>query len=149
MLYEIINMSDKYTIDCPDTEIATAACVVIGNGQYAFQPLEGNPLPDVPLFIFGVDEKFIKEHCNGQTFEQMFDKVMTTRKDELASALDSVHIGGAEDRKTYPDEKQRTQAHDARRSSMNDIGRRAWALARKLRGSTETVDDTPQQVFVG
>ncbi len=156
MLYNIVNPSDGYTIDCPDLEIATIACCLLGRGQYAFEPLEDSGV-SVPLFLFGGVEAFCAEHFK-QPFETVREWVMAHRTEDLAAALDSVIIGRyAEDRQIFyesaPTERDlfeiyRFAYHDRRRSSLNDIGGRAYAMAAKLRaGAANPVVPAPQQVF--
>lgn len=156
-LFEIINMSDAYTIDCPDLDIAFAACVLLGNGQYAFEPLDSNSLSSVPIFIFGGHDEWCHMHCGGATADDVLARVMNTRKTDLADALDSVLIGSARDRAVFdamvadmtPDQrvKARVAWHDKKLSSMNNIGQRAYGAATALRVGKAEMSAAPQQVF--
>lgn len=159
MLYEIVNPSDAYTIDCPDLEVAAVACCLLGGGQYAFEPIDGNTLPPVPIFLFGGSKEFFHEQF-GADFESVMASVQASRALELALALDSTLIGSLSDRKAFlgiaprPDdvryETARHKWHDAKRSSMNDIGARAYKMAARLRSGVEHAGlAVPQQVFRG
>jgi hypothetical protein len=153
-LYNIVNMSDRYTIRCPDHAVAFVACAILGNGQYAFEPLEG-PDPEVPLFILGGAEQWVAKHFNGQTVESVVGQVMHERPLELADAFDSVVIG---DRAAFEEATKETAGetflaaravwHATHRTSLNDIGGRAYRTAEKLRANhPKPVEAAPQQVF--
>jgi len=68
-------------------------------------------------------------------------------KTAIADALASVRIGRRRDRlaeaaatkymSAEGAERYRAEIHDRRRSSLNDIGNRAWQLAKRLRGDQE------------
>lgn len=158
MLYEIVNPSDSYTIDCPDLAIATIACCLLGGGQYGFVPSDGGV--EVPLFLFGGVEAFCAEHFK-QPFEMVREGVLRDRAAALAEAFDSVLIGRDPDARaafyaSVPADATReafvalrAQYNDARRTSMNDIGARAYALAAKVRAGypAGALPTAPRQVF--
>ena len=98
MLYEIINMSDPYTIEAKSLDVAFIACMFLGEGQYALRALQDGG-EDVPLFLFGGCEKWCVEHLS-EEFEAVVNRVMTdeAKRTELADCLDSCLIGHAEDR---------------------------------------------------
>jgi hypothetical protein len=157
MLYEIINMSDAYTIEAKDLELAFVACVLLGSGQYAFEPLQDEGVK-VPFFMFGGVDEFCQKHFS-KSSGAVLDGVMEIRNEELAECLESCLIGGKSNRQTYFDglaliddpakrEQWRNSWHDERRSSLNDIGGRAYEMAEKLRAKTKNpVVAAPQQVF--
>jgi hypothetical protein len=140
VLFEIINPSDAYTIEAPDLSIAGAACVLLGNGQYAFKQVDGDA--EVPLFLFGGHDEWFREHCDG-SLDDTLGRVMKDRRAELADCLDSTLIGTQADREEFhaltasveAEERARLRAerHDKRRSSLNDIGARAYRMAAALR----------------
>jgi hypothetical protein len=137
-IYEIINPSDHYTIECPDTEIAFAACVLLGNGQYAFDPLDETGVK-IPIFIFGGHDGWCKATLNAST-DDVLDRCLGERRAALADAMDSVIIGNraaffaiAPPVGTPEFVAARAKWHDIHRSSLNDIGKRAYAYADKLR----------------
>lgn len=159
MLYEIINMSDAYTIEAKDLELAFVACILLGSGQYAFQPLEDEGT-GVPIFMFGGIDEFCQKHFS-KSAGAIMDGVMELRSQELADCLDSCLIGGRENRQTYFDgleliddpvkrETWKKKWHDERRSSLNDIGGRAYEMAKKIRDkAANPIVQAPTQVFAG
>lgn len=137
---------------------------MLGRGQYAFDEYRdensSSDIPitpaNVPIMIFGADE-FCQAKF-GVAANELYTRVKNARAEELAAALDSVLIGDERARQLFDiaaqfftkDEMEtaRQQWHDKRRSSLNDIGARAWAMARRLRGEGVPVMPAPQQIFV-
>lgn len=154
MLYNVINMSDRYTIDCPDLEIAFVCCALLGEGQYAFEPIEGDG-PAVPMFLTGGSStRWVAEHFDGKTVDDIFTHVTRERRGELADALDSIVISDREEfqRRTAGlsgDDflAARAKWQDERRSSMNNIGGRAYRAAAQMRKDLPLTDRAPRQVF--
>ncbi len=159
MLYEIVNPSDPYTIEAKTLDVAFVACVFLGSGRYAFAPLEEG-VKYIPMFMFGGSEKWCREHFS-ESLESVVDRVTTdpAKRAELAECFESCLIGDLRDRTEYHKwqsliddpakrEKLRTERHDARRSSMNDIGGRAYEIAANLRaGAKNVLVAAPRQVF--
>ena len=156
MLYEISNPSDSYTIEAKSLDVAFVACILLGNGQYAFEALEDGA-EDIPLFMFGGHDAWSQKHFVKKT-EDVLMQVTSGKLMELADCFDSCLIGRPSDRKTYlagleliddPAKREiwRARWHDVRRSSMNDIGGRAYAMAKKLREGELKQEPVPQQVF--
>lgn len=153
MIYKIVNMSDPYTIECPDLEIATVCCVLLGRGEYEFLNVTDPAKPSVPMFMFG-SEEFSKEHFHGMSINRVVHLALANRPHDVANALDSVIIG---DRKLYEKAVEfvkselrksfREQFHDQVRSSMNDIGRRAWQMAEDIRNGRLPLQPVQRQVF--
>jgi hypothetical protein len=150
MLYEIINPSDPYTIEAQSLDVAAVACLFLGRGQYAFDPIGGDNSPEVPMFMFGGTDEWCLEHFN-ESFESVVNRVTKEKAVELAECLESCLIGKAADRETYragmeliDDPKKREQWREKwledRRSSMNNIGARAYAMAEKLRAGARRGD---------
>jgi len=76
----------------------------------------------------------------GRTFEQSITYASEECTDELCACLASVMIGGVENRRAAEELLKRTgtpqtylsalyKMHDAKRTSVNDIGRTAWGMA--------------------
>lgn len=136
MEYELINPSDPYTFIAEDSE--TAALVVFSlSPAYGAHPKdEGNE--GVPIFIFGGGAEWYRE-----TFGRTPDEGLLAKKNAVADALDSMMLGGFEDRKRYhaaldsitdPEKKEKFIAEwQDGRSSLNDIGTFAHALAKRIR----------------
>jgi hypothetical protein len=158
MLYEIINMSDKYTIEADSLDVATVACLFLGQGQYAFEPIGDKSAESVPMFMFGGTEEWCQKHFK-ESLEALVDRITERESVKLATCLESCLIGGAADRETYaaglkliddPKKREtwRNKWLEDRRSSMNNIGARAFTMAAKLRqGSKNPLVEAPQQVF--
>lgn len=155
MIYDIANPSDAYTMKTDDEEAAVLACMFLGEGQYALTDERGEQV--CPFFMFGGDPDTFMLKKYGRTLKAAID----AKRAEFADALDSVLIGSMEDRKDYeeaialmtPENAATFEAsrHDKRRTSMNNIGRRAKALAKHLRKPDATQDarelQAPRQVF--
>ena len=77
MLYEIVNMSDPYTIEAKSLDVAAVACAILGSGQYQFNPLEEGG-ETIPFFMFGGQDEWCRKHFS-ETFEQL---VIRVRKDK-------------------------------------------------------------------
>lgn len=138
MIYEISNPSDAYTLVCDDFKVAAAAVLLLGEGHYGLKPLDHNA-PGVPIFIFGGADAWLKE--NG--LDPLGDFIDAHRL-AIAACLESEMIGDASDRATFTKmldaisssedrERARLAYHDERRSSLNNIGKRARAIAKRLR----------------
>lgn len=137
MVYEIINPSDAYTMKSDDPVAACCACLFLGEGRYALRDKEGESV--CPLFILGGDPAaWFRD-----TFGITLDDAMASKRIAVADALDSVLIGGFAAREEVESaielmqpedaEKWMAKRHDDRRSSMNDIGKRAKVLAKFFR----------------
>ena len=158
MLYELVNMSDRYTFKADTLDTAAVVTILLGNGQYSAKPLDDETAQGVPFFMFGGGEEWFNKEC-GHTIEETVKQFVTGRRGpELVAALRSVLIG---DRAEYEEtvvlisEDKRVAWTKARHnrlcSSINDIGKRALQLADRLeKGSAAPAPDpTPAQVFVG
>lgn len=159
MLYEIINMSDPYTIEADSLDAAFVACLFLGRGQYAFEPITEGAEP-IPMFMFGGTEEWCEKHFK-ESLEAVITRMTTIQSFDLVKCLESCLIGKAVDRETYnaglqliDDPKKRETWREKwledRRSSMNNIGARAFKMARNLReGVKNPLVKAPQQVFAG
>ena len=162
MLYEIVNPSDPYTILAESLDVAFVACLFLGNGHYAFDPLQEGGVK-IPLFLFGGTEgreAWCQEHLH-EPFEAVLKRVTTEplKVAELATCFESCLIGRFEERETYqagldliddPENRVawRVRWHDTRRSSLNDIGNRAHEMAVRLRKKIPgPLVPAPPQVF--
>lgn len=154
--YVIANPSDPYTICADDLAVAAVACWLLGSGHYAFTNVE-DPKDEVPIFLFGGQDAWTKEKFD-MNAEGLIKDVLANKREALIACLDSTLIGRPSDRASYekgleliddPDKRKawRDHWHDERRSSLNDIGGRAYDLAERLR-QPPTVDQIDQGVLV-
>ena len=137
IICEIINPSDPYTIVGERFDVLAVATLILGNGQWA---LSGDAdVHEMPIFLFGGHEPWLAKHGIND-LGAFIDAHLT----EIADALDSVLIGSRSERTSIEavlaaiddpaqQEKARAVWHDKKRSSMNDIGGRAYALAKRVR----------------
>lgn len=142
MIYDISNPSDPYTLKADDFATATAAVLLLGRGHYGLTSEDGTL--EVPLFLLGGSEAWLEEQ--GFTIPGLIDG----HELEIAQVLDSVLIGtfGARREvesalaKMSPEdgEKWLAERHERKRSSMNDIGAQAKAIAKTLRKKVEAAN---------
>jgi hypothetical protein len=126
MIYEIINPSDKYTMESNDKAAACAACLFLGEGKYALSDMDGNRV--LPILAFGnADPNEVMQDTCGITLTE----TVATKKPAIAAALRSVMIGDPSFRTLWKDASEETKAKylDENRSSMNNIAKRAQQLA--------------------
>jgi hypothetical protein len=157
LLYAIVNPSDAYTMTASSDLVAAVATLLVGEGAYMLKPLNGAGIEDrqnlVPLLIFGGDEAF-HEWCGKQGIADLGQWALD-HAEEVASALESVLIGSQSERvkmekvlACISDEKERAKAratyHDERRSSLNDIGRVAQSLAKRIRSRADKHKAAPE-----
>lgn len=137
MLFEIINPSDAYTVEAHDPELAALAVLLLGRGAFGVEDEAGETV--LPLLLFGGDP----DETLRNLFGRGLDEGMGARKAELPAVLRSVMIGSRQDREVaeaaleaIPSEEAKRafleKRHDKMRSSLNDIGGGAWALADRL-----------------
>lgn len=147
MIYSIHASQDPYTFVAPDAAIAFAVSACLGGGGYMMEPLEPGGIA-VPAFIGeGSTEKWC-QRTFGQSPADLVATITTARLGELADALESVCLGGVKDRaeltfalqglQPIARDRARGQWHDARRSSMNDLGRQAWRMGELFRQRVTT-----------
>lgn len=142
MLFDIVNPSDPYTMEASCLEVAAAAVCLLGQGKFALNELTGDKSGNVPAFLTGGhNEWFTKQF--GRDFEQSLNHVMATMQPELIKAFGSVFVGDVQYKRTFEEEAAKCDSeeefaallekrHDAKRTSMNDIGRQAWSMADAL-----------------
>jgi hypothetical protein len=131
MLWEVVNPSDSYTMEAESFEVAVLAALVMWEGRYSLQALTSET-PSMPLMLFRSVHDWVKETF-GKTVEEL---IRGTDRTKVAAACASVLLSkNAEDRKKYDGltEDEKIALHDKLRGSMNDIGRRAWAMAEGLK----------------
>ena len=133
MICRIINPSDPYTLKTDDFVLGAVAVAILGGGKYGLDGPEGRSTP----ILFGWDE-WLAEHVGD------VGEYIAANKAKLADVLDSVMIGPAAHRedveamlREIPEERRAAwlaERQDRHRTSLNDIGTAAYALAARLRG---------------
>lgn len=143
-LWEVINPSDRVTFRTDSLMVATYVTILLGGGKYASREIlpDGRHGLEVPLFLFGGVDQFCEENF-GVPWEQTEARLIADCLPEVIAALRSLIYGDLGDRKlieellaALPDDEARTarlvEWNDERRSSMNNIGGRAFAIADRL-----------------
>jgi len=115
--FEIINPSDPYIFDAPTREVATLAVAVLSD-MYGVREDQGEWTAG-PFTFMGKKEfaSWFREQFGAPDFEHRFDDL----RGEIGAALATVRIPGTT-----------RETHDDKRTSISDIGRRAWAVSAKL-----------------
>lgn len=140
-IYELINMSDPYTFEAPNIQVAGAAAVLLSTGFGAKRV--GDDVEESTPVLFGWDE-WLKE----QGIEKEW---IESHAREVADALDSFLIGSPASRQDVedmlaelPPKKRaawRARRQDRHRGSLNKIGERAYQLAAQLRTAADAKGD--------
>jgi len=131
ILYNLINPSDPYTFEAPDFEAAFLTVQVIFGTQYGAEVLHGGTDEDrVPVFILRSLNEFIRERFGVSRDE--FEASIPEKWDRLPPVLDTFCCGSREGFDALTIE-ERAARNDQRRTSLNDIGRRAFEAAARIR----------------
>ncbi len=115
-------------------EVAALVTFFLGEGSYGADQIDGDLR--VPVFLLGGSNEWIKETFGKDTA----DFIGGADPNQMADALDSLLIGGPSDRERFtkgialiedPHDRMRFKHEytDRKRGSMNNIDRRAAALA--------------------
>ena len=134
MIYELINPSDKCTLEAESLSIAAFSALVL-SPRYGVKNVEDED--DTFFAFFGAGEAFEEQWGPINDF---LDKHAT----EIANCLDTFAYVSAEERVQYvraleliddPEKRAvfRSEHDDRRRSSVNQICLAAWDVARQLR----------------
>lgn len=133
-VYEIINPSDKYTLLADEHTVACAAVLIVGDGWYGLRVYQKDDSLIMP--IMPAPEWITENVASGTTLKQFIED----KWESVADCLDSFVIG---DRNEYEASRRVAHPHlnpdfdakwhEKRRSSMNDIGKQAKAIAKKIR----------------
>lgn len=114
MKFKLINPSEPYTMNADDLQVAAVAACLLAYGKYGLEGLGEDVGADLPVLARGGHDEWFTA-AFGTTWAETAEHVIDQRRDALARAFDSVTLVRPE------------------RSSMNDIGGRAKALAAALR----------------
>lgn len=141
MIYEIINPSDAVTIEAEDSLLASVAVIILGEGAYGLYDEDDRAV--LPIFRFSDPEKLMRWLSDNGISPDKIDEFYAKNGEEMATILESVVYGKVADRKailamtknmTKTDKaKALADYNDEKRSSMNDIGTAALALAKVFR----------------
>jgi hypothetical protein len=153
MYYQIINPSDTYTMRTDDPKLAVLAGIILGNGTYGVSDEAGNEI--LPIFL--LDPRGLIAWCEAQYGCAPGALYANADKRALAACLNSVAICSLTDRglwdmavhaMTDPAARQAWLEawHDHQRSSINNIGARAWASARSIIAAVEDSEDAAAEV---
>lgn len=137
MIYEVINPSDAVTFEAPSDRIAQLATLLLGEGAYGLEREDG--ARDVlPIFLFGGADQWLSEH-----FPEGYGEAVDADGLEIAKALRSLGYCKVRDRKAMiaaigTDAAALARWNDVKRSSLNNIGKRAQQIAEALEGRVKT-----------
>lgn len=128
-IYEISNPSDPYTLESDDFAAVLCAVGIPGTGMYGADPISGEG-PSVPITL-GSDypaETYQAAGIEPRSIEG-FNKFMEDKANKIrvAVVLEGVRFGHTRDRDRPP------EWGEEHRSSMNNIGGSAQAIAKSLR----------------
>ena len=144
-LCEISNPSDPYTIEVDDDpRPACAAVLLLGEGHYGLHEEGGEDV--MPIFLFGGAVEWLAKHGVPDLATYIAEHLS-----EIADALDTVMIGKRSERARMERvlaeitsaeedrEKARAAWLDEKQTSLNDIGGRAVAMAKRMRDKAARV----------
>lgn len=129
MIWEISNPFDPYTIETDSFQAALAAVLIVGQGRYGLNPLDGGPKMFPVLFGDLPDETYAAANVKSAEELMAWMNAAAENNEAVAAALDGVRIG----RDRLSPLQSKTD-HDSHRSSISDIARFAWKYAEALRG---------------
>lgn len=145
-VYELINPSDPYTFEAPNIEVAGVCAVFLSTGFGAINGVDGDDERERTPVLFGWEE-WLKDRGIMDASGSM-EAWLAQHVDEVADAYDSFLIGGMDRREDVlsmlaelPEEKReawRAKRQDRNRSSLNQIGERAYQLAKQIRKRAKT-----------
>lgn len=156
VIYEIVNPSDKMTIEAEDERVAQAATLLLGEGRVGLRNGAGETV--LPLFLFGGADEWCRSH-----FPEGLSSFIGAHRAALAKCLlsliyVSVEARGAVIAELGSDVEARTRYNDERRTSLTNYWAAASALAEGLlesqgasadeAQSSEEVDGAPTPVKV-
>jgi hypothetical protein len=147
-LYAIVNPSAAVTFRAENDAVARAAVLVLGNGAYGLHDVTSDDR-DVPcLLLFAskeTTERLLVEWFGPGSLGTFVNEHWA----EVAAALASAQNLGPQERLVYesalakmtPDAaaKYRLEVEDHYRTSLNEIVKRAWRIAKRARNAGEAV----------
>lgn len=132
--YEVSNPSDRVTFEAPDDEVATLAVIILGEGAYGATSEDQERVCGIAIF------GGIPTNTGGVTEANLATR-LEARKLDVAIALESLIYCSISDRAAVKAAGgDLSKWNEAKRSSMTNIGIRAAALAKAMRGQAEVKD---------
>ena len=139
MLFEIINPSDKMTMEADDTTVAGVAALYLGEGKIGLENEQGETV--FPLLFLGGQDAL--DEWKSQVGIDDLSVWTFEHKDEIACCLESIVYGGFGDRRAVMELVEGKEHHeilqamakwnDRQRSSINDFSSYAFKLAKRVR----------------
>jgi hypothetical protein len=128
-VYELVNPSDMITFEAASVEAAKLAGLFVGNGGYGVKGPDGEQV--LSIWLFGGEEADI---LKVEGFPQTtFAEAVEAHRTDMIAALRTFAVADASDRRAAPevftDPVRLAAWNEAKRTSMNNIVRRALALA--------------------
>jgi serine/threonine protein phosphatase 1 len=151
-LYRLLHAEGPFTLLAPDLEIAAAAAILLGRGQYALQEIGGSR--QMPQFVTDGADAWFSTHL-GQDVAATLDRVFHERVPALVTCLSSVVAGSPDDRYYYDEQLQslpdgqareafREQWRESHRQAARDLSERAWMIAARIqRGMAPSASEVP------
>jgi hypothetical protein len=142
MLFEIINPSDRMTIEADSVAVAGVAIMYLSEGGAALKNEDGKTV--LPILALGGDEdvNLWLDKVGIGSLENL-KSWLYEHRDEVAVALESIVYGSFDDRRDLMAEhkdadhieflKSIAEWNNEKRSSMNDYSRAAFFLAKRIR----------------
>lgn len=87
--FDIVNPHDAYTMTADTHQVAAVAVCLLGEGKYGLKGMAPNEGMDVPVFLFGGHDRWFTS-AFGTSFEQTANECLTTGREALAAALESI-----------------------------------------------------------
>ena len=146
MIYEVINPSDAVTIECGSPLVAGLSVLLLGEGRYGAEGEDGSTA--IPLMLFG-GEKAVARWLAGcgyagglgdalaehrGSIARCLRTAMVCSIDERRGLIAAVVAGGGDEGKVF------AALNDARRTSMNNICGRAYAIAERYERAEQPND---------
>lgn len=141
-IYEIINPSDACTIEAPDDKTAVATVALLGEGAYGARRCD-NGACILSVGLFGFPGEIIDHFGPGLPDESAKNLAawVEENKNVVAAAFESFCYGDDSERaflveamaQAKDPAKVKAAHEDRRRSSLNNIGKRAASYAAHLR----------------
>lgn len=136
--YEIINPSDKVIIASEDDLTAAVAVLLLGEGRYGLCRADPAGKQVLPILLFGGVDDWIKQHGIHD-----LDTWLNNHALDLAVVFESVFYGSLNELEALesaignlaePSRREaRNNYNDKKRASMNNIGARCIAWAKRCR----------------